>query len=59
MALPTGSLNEPKHRMQYSSQENGIVVLSRQHLSGVEGEGLTALGSRKTFAPPPFQLDSL
>ena len=56
MALPSGPLNEPQHRMWYSSQENSGLVLSRQHLPGVEVIGIVSLGPRKTFAPPSFQL---
>jgi ABC-type branched-subunit amino acid transport system ATPase component len=49
MALPTGPLDEPQHRMWYSSQENGNLVFSRQHLSGVEVNRIASLDPRKTF----------
>ena len=58
MALPTGPLNEPQHRMWYTSQENGNLVLSGQHLSGVEVNRIASLDPRKTFALSSFQLDS-
>ena len=59
MALPTGPLDEPQHRMWYSSQENSNLVFSRQHLSGVEVNRIASLDPRKTFVPSSFQLDSL
>ena len=58
MALPSGPLDELQHRMRHSSQENGNVVLSRQHLSRVEVNRIASLDSRKTFVTP-CQLDSL
>ena len=55
MALSTGSLNEPQHRMWHSSQKNSDVVFGRQPLSGVEVYGAASLGPRKTFAPSSFR----
>jgi hypothetical protein len=54
MALPTGPLDEPQYRMWYSSQENCNVVLSRQDLSGVEGNWLASLDPWKTFVHCSF-----
>src|SRR6266852_8602358 len=59
MAFPTGPLNEPQHRLWYSSQESGNVVLPRRDLPGVEVNRLVALGPWKTFVPSSFQYDSL
>ena len=59
MAFPTGSLYEPQHRMWYSSQERSNLVLSRQHLSGLEIIRIASLDPRKTFASSSLQLDSL
>jgi hypothetical protein len=59
MALPTGPLDEPQHRMWYSSQENCNLVFSRQHLSGVEINRITSLDPRKACVALSFQLDSL
>ena len=54
MAFPTGSLYEPQYRMWYSSQERSNLVLSRQHLSGLEINRIASLGPRKTFAMSPL-----
>ena len=56
MAFPTGSLDEPQHRMWYSSQERSNLVLSRQHLSGLEIIRIASLGPWKTFASSSLQL---
>ena len=59
MALPSRPLDELQHRMWHWSQENGNLVFSRQHLSGVEVNRIASLDSRKTFVTSSCQLDSL
>jgi hypothetical protein len=59
LALPSGPIDELQHGMWHSSQENGTVVFSRQHLSRVEVDRIASLDSRKTFVISSCQLDSL
>jgi hypothetical protein len=54
MALPTRSIDEPKHCEWYSSQETGHLVFSRQYLSRMEVNRFASLGQRKTFVFVPF-----
>ena len=59
MALPTGPIKEPQHRVWYSSQENSKLVFPRRNISRMEVNRFTSLAPRKTFVLSRFTHDTL